>query len=123
MAYTGPTIVNENDSGLYVVKWTGITNGDDAGMTPIKLEGFDDITGYMFGTVSGSSVLRCYVSPERALPVSETLLYAPAISAGAEITWSVTRTCFLLDSLGVWYKPHLTDGDGSTLLDFYLVCR
>jgi hypothetical protein len=123
MAYVGPTVVNENDTGLYIVKWTGITDDDDDSIEAFKIEGFDDITVYMFGTVSASSALRVWASPEKTRPVSDTAFYAPMQSAGADIVLTSANTCALLDTLGLWYKPHLTGGDVSTDLDFYLVCR
>jgi len=119
MAYTGPTKVDTR-AAFQIWKWTGITDGDDDGMTPVKLEGYKDITAYLFGTISGSSVIQIKSCPD---PADTPTLFAPMISQGTVISLVAANTCAWLDSLGIWYKPTLVDGDGSTLLTVYLIAR
>lgn len=110
----------KSQGGYRVFKWEGMTNGGSPDTaSPIKLPGFKDITAYLFGTISGSSVMAIHASPEESSPT----LFAPMIAGGSAISLTAANTCALCESVGLWYKPVMTAGDGSTDLDVYILAR
>lgn len=119
---TGPTKVHQDGDAIQVWKWTGITLGDTMEPILIAKGKLDDVTAYLFGTVSGGSPsLALHGSPERnnATPT----LFAPLSSGTAALALSAANTCGLINETAAWYKPVLTGGDGSTSLSFWLVVK
>ena len=114
---TGPTKVI-TQAGLQIWKWTDITDADGDAMSPVKLEGYKDITAYLFGTL-GTATMQAKASPE---PVTPTL-FAPQTSAGVALSLTAVNTCALLESTGLWYKPTVLTPSGTTELSFWLVAR
>lgn len=106
--------------GAYrIYKWEGGTNGGTPDtFEPIQITPHADVTVFAFGTFGASAAIALHGSPEVVNP--PTLFAALSDAAGTVIALGAAGAA-VIGPKAAWYKPVLTDGDGSTDIDIYLV--
>lgn len=103
-------------SGRYKVYHWDTLAGTDTGV-PIRLDDFDDISIYVYGTPdTGSVALKG--SPEVDSP---TLYSSLQDLAGSVIAINTSGGHAVVGPKAIWYYPVVTGGGGSCDLDIWIV--
>jgi hypothetical protein len=104
----------ENRAVVYL--WEAVGQSDTC--SPVKIHQYDDATVSAFGTFGASASIALQGSPEVG---SSATLFFPMTSNETAIALTATATAKVVDENSVWYKPVITNGDGSTDIDVYLM--
>lgn len=104
----------ENEAVVYL--WEGVGQSDTC--QPVKIPQYDDATVSAFGTFGASASIALEGSPEVE---SNPTNYYSMSSSSTTIALTITATAKVVDENAIWYRPAISNGDGSTDIDVYLI--